>query len=86
MFTKNFQRLRRYASSGDETYWLQEAVQTGVERKTPIIIREHVEPSDIEAVEHSLGRQEEIVLVQPPVKDGSFDLREMLNEGGLVSV
>ena len=52
---------------------LKIAIDAGVESETTVIVGEHVEPSNVEAVGGCLGRHEPIILISHPVQERASD-------------
>ena len=60
-------------ASSEEPDSLKIAIDAGVESETPVIVGEHVEPTDVEAVGGCLGSQEPVILICDPVQERATD-------------
>ena len=68
-------------ASSEEPDSLKIAIDAGVESETAVIVGEHVEPTNVEAVGGCLGRQEPVILICDPVQERSCDSVGQGNDG-----
>ena len=60
-------------ASSEEPDSLKIAIDAGVESEAAVIVGEHIEPSNVEAVGGCLGRQEPVILICDPVQERATD-------------